>query len=62
MNDKGRQFGIAEIRHTAGDVLEDVCSASGHEYHEILYKRYGITDEDIAFIESKIRPMEVESE
>jgi site-specific DNA-methyltransferase (adenine-specific) len=29
---------------------------------EMLYKRYGITDEEIAFIESKIRPMEVKSE
>jgi site-specific DNA-methyltransferase (adenine-specific) len=29
---------------------------------EMLYKRYGITDEEIAFIESKIHPMEVESE
>lgn len=29
---------------------------------EMLYKRYGITDEEIAFIESKIRPMEVTGE
>jgi site-specific DNA-methyltransferase (adenine-specific) len=29
---------------------------------ELLYKRYGITDEEIAFIESKIRPMEVTGE
>jgi site-specific DNA-methyltransferase (adenine-specific) len=28
----------------------------------LLYKRYGISNEEIAFIESKIRPMEVESE
>lgn len=29
---------------------------------ELLYKRYGITDEEIAFIESKIRPMELNNE
>jgi site-specific DNA-methyltransferase (adenine-specific) len=29
---------------------------------EMLYKRYGITDEEIAFIESKIRPMELNNE
>ena len=25
---------------------------------EMLYKKYGLTDEEIAFIESMIRPME----
>lgn len=25
---------------------------------EKLYKRYGLTEEEVAFIESKIRPME----
>ncbi|MGA2091844.1 MAG: Eco57I restriction-modification methylase domain-containing protein [Sedimentisphaerales bacterium] len=29
---------------------------------EMLYKRYGLTKEEIAFIESKIRPMELENE
>ncbi len=29
---------------------------------ELLYKRYGLTDEEIAFIESKIRPMELNNE
>jgi site-specific DNA-methyltransferase (adenine-specific) len=29
---------------------------------DVLYKQYGITDDEIAFIESKIRPMEVENE
>ena len=29
---------------------------------ELLYKRYGLTDEEIAFIESKIRPMEPTNE
>ncbi|MBU1183286.1 MAG: Eco57I restriction-modification methylase domain-containing protein [Proteobacteria bacterium] len=29
---------------------------------ELLYKRYGITDKEIAFIESKIRPMELNNE
>lgn len=29
---------------------------------EKLYKRYGLTEEEIAFIESKIRPMEVNNE
>jgi site-specific DNA-methyltransferase (adenine-specific) len=29
---------------------------------EKLYKKYGITDDEIAFIESMIRPMELESE
>jgi site-specific DNA-methyltransferase (adenine-specific) len=29
---------------------------------EQLYKRYGLTKDEITFIESKIRPMEVESE
>jgi site-specific DNA-methyltransferase (adenine-specific) len=29
---------------------------------ELLYKRYGITGEEIAFIESKIRPMEISNE
>ena len=28
----------------------------------MLYKRYGITKEEVAFIESKIRPMEVKNE
>ncbi|MFH0985720.1 MAG: Eco57I restriction-modification methylase domain-containing protein [Candidatus Omnitrophota bacterium] len=29
---------------------------------ELLYKRYALTDEEIAFIESKIRPMEMDNE
>jgi site-specific DNA-methyltransferase (adenine-specific) len=29
---------------------------------KLLYKRYGLTEEEIAFIESKIRPMELENE
>lgn len=29
---------------------------------EMLHKRYGITDEEIVFIESKIRPMEASDE
>ncbi len=29
---------------------------------EMLYKRYGLTEEEIAFIESKIRPMEANNE
>ena len=29
---------------------------------EKLYKRYGLTEEEIAFIESKIRPMDTDTE
>ncbi|HPD97079.1 MAG TPA: hypothetical protein PLP89_02030, partial [Synergistales bacterium] len=29
---------------------------------EMLYSRYGLTDDEVAFIESKIRPMELEDE
>jgi site-specific DNA-methyltransferase (adenine-specific) len=29
---------------------------------ELLYKRYGLSDEETAFIESKIRPMELNNE
>jgi site-specific DNA-methyltransferase (adenine-specific) len=29
---------------------------------ELLYKRYGLTGEEIAFIESKVRPMELDNE
>jgi site-specific DNA-methyltransferase (adenine-specific) len=29
---------------------------------EKLYKRYGLSEEEIAFIESKIRPMETNDE
>lgn len=29
---------------------------------ETLYKRYGLTKDEIAFIESKIRPMEAKGE
>ena len=39
-----------------------ILNMKKHWTDEMLYKRYGLTNEDIAFIESKICPMEANVE
>ena len=68
----GRGWSEKQLRHclrTAETIELDAYQDTKKRVTDLFYqqfqianKRYGITDEEIAFIESKIRPMEVKSE